>query len=157
MLYSTNQFNSSQETKSPWTSKGACMGSTVLHIVLTFLRPFHESASDLPEGGSPEIGAPSAIFCRGSPHKQGVRGKWWTDRMATRPWPCLPGTVHGKNNLVYWFSDMNMGQNDMGGFCSQKVALMTGERIWCWKYFKLVGGACGGNGGQASITKYTKF
>ena len=41
VLYSTNPFNLSKETKSFWvsglTSRGAFRGSTVLHIVLTFI------------------------------------------------------------------------------------------------------------------------
>ena len=45
-------------------------GSTVLEIVLTFIRPIHESASYCPVGGYPEIGAPSYVFCRGSLQKQ---------------------------------------------------------------------------------------
>ena len=72
---STYSFNSSLMTKRPWISgltyRGACRGSTLLHIVLTFIRTRYESESDFPEGGSPEIGAPLSVFFRGSPQKQG--------------------------------------------------------------------------------------
>ena len=41
-------------------------------IVITFIRPLHESASDFPVGVSTEIGAPSPVFCRASHQKHGV-------------------------------------------------------------------------------------
>ena len=69
MLYSSNQFNTSEETKSPWISnltyRGVCRGSTALRNILTFIRPLHKSTRDFPLGGSPEIGAFSFVFCRG--------------------------------------------------------------------------------------------
>ena len=47
---------------------GSLQGIHSAPIVLTFNKPLHASASG---GGSPEIGVPSSVFCRGSTSKQG--------------------------------------------------------------------------------------
>ena len=41
-------------------------------LFLTFMRLTQESASDFPVGGSPEVWAPSSVFSKGSPQKQGT-------------------------------------------------------------------------------------
>ena len=64
-------FNLSSEIKSSWisgpTPRGLYKVSTVIQIVLIFIRPLHESESDFPVEESSEIGVPSSVFFKRSP------------------------------------------------------------------------------------------